>query len=281
MLAPAATPAGETMTPQQHETITPQQQQARDFYLRAMQVLDEAGVEFLVGGGFAMKHHTGIVRDTKDLDVFVYPGASRKAVDALAAADFKTEWPWPHFLARATSDTGAFIDILYNSGNGLAPVDEEWFNHAEEGDLLDRRVRLVPAEEIVVSKSFVMERDRFDGADVAHLMLRKGRRFDWARLLRRFAGHERVLLAQLLMFGYVYPCERDIIPAKVLDELQQSIRDEPKVTDKICRGTFLAQHQYQIDVHQWGYTDARLQPLGPLRADDLARFAPPDAPPIR
>jgi hypothetical protein len=274
MLAPAGTDAAG------HE-LTPQQQQARDFYLRSLQILDEAQIDYLVGGGFAMKHHTGIVRDTKDLDIFVYPGASRKAVDALAAAGFKTEWTWPHFLAKATSDSGAFIDILFNSGNGLSPVDDQWFSHAEPGDLLERRVRVVPAEEIITSKAFVMERDRFDGADIAHLILRKGRRFDWNRLLRRFQNHERVLLAQLLLFGYIYPSERDIVPAKVMDELEKRIRSEPKTTQKICRGTFLAQHQYQIDVHQWGYIDARLQPIGPLRADDLARFAPPDAPPIR
>jgi hypothetical protein len=274
MLAPAGTDSA-------GNEVSPQQQQARDFYLRSLQILDDAHIDYLVGGGFAMKHHTGIVRDTKDLDLFVYPGASRKAVDALGAAGFKTEWPWPHFLARATSDTGAFIDIIYNSGNGLSPVDDEWFSHAEEGDFLDRRVRLVPAEEIITSKSFVMERDRFDGADVAHLILRKGRRFDWERLLRRFKGHERILLAHLLMFGYVYPSELQIVPGRVIGELEKRVRAEPQITEKICRGTFLAQHQYQIDVHQWGYVDARLQPIGPLRADDLARFAPPDAPPIR
>jgi len=257
-------------------------EQIREFYLRALQVLDEAEVDYLVGGGFAMTHYTGIVRDTKDLDIFVRPGESRRTVDVLAAAGFRTQWTWPHFLAKALSETEAFIDILFNSGNGLTPVDNDWFAFAEHGDFLERRVRLVPAEETLVSKCFVMERDRYDGADVAHLILRRGQKLDWRRLLKRFAGgHERVLLSHLILFGYVYPSEKHVVPDWLIDELEAQRRAEPKVDQPICRGTCIAQHQYQIDVHQWGYHDARMQPLGPLRPDDIARFAPPDAPPIR
>ncbi len=255
-------------------------QPARQFYLKALQSLDDAGVQYLVGGGFALTQHTGIQRDTKDLDVFVRPGECRKTVDVLGGAGYRTEWTWPHFLAKALSGS-AFVDILFNSGNGLSPVDDEWFANAVEGDLIGRRVLFVPVEEMIWSKAFVMERDRFDGADVAHLILRCGPKIDWKRLLRRFQNHERVLLAQLILYGYVYPSKQDYVPLWVIDELNQRVRQEPKTTEPLCRGTFLAQHQYQIDVHKWGFIDARLAPRGPLRADDIARFAPPDAPVIR
>jgi hypothetical protein len=261
------------------DTTPSPQEKAREFYLHAMDALDAASIRYLVGGGYAMAHYTGIIRDTKDLDVFVRPGESRKAVDALGAAGYRTEWTWPHFLAKALSDN-AFVDVLFNSGNGLSPVDDEWFQNATDGTMLGRPVRFVPVEEMVHSKAFVMERDRYDGADVAHLILRQGENFDWQRILRRFDGHERILLAHLIMFPYIYPSESRLIPAWVVEEAQRKIDAQPPTTEKVCGGTFLAQHQYQPDVHKWGFVDGRLAPRGPLRADDLARFAPPDAPPI-
>src|SRR5262249_43850079 len=45
----------------------------RDFYLRAMRLLDEASIEFLVGGAYAFERYTGIARHTKDFDIFVHP----------------------------------------------------------------------------------------------------------------------------------------------------------------------------------------------------------------
>jgi hypothetical protein len=258
----------------------PLAQRARAFYLKCLRVLDEAHLGYLVGGGYAMRHYTGIVRDTKDLDVFVRPGESRLAVDALAKAGFRTEWTWPHFLAKATEEP-SFVDVLFNSGNGLSPVDDEWFANASPGEMFGHGVLYMPPEEMLWTKAFVMERDRFDGADIAHLILCRGKQFDWERLLRRFVGHERILLAHLMLFGYIYPTQKDLVPGWVCDEAAGRIHDEPPVVEKICRGTYLAQHQYQIDIHQWGYIDGRKLPHGPLRVDDLARFAPPDSPPIK
>src|SRR5205085_11667278 len=122
----------------------------------------------------------------------------------------------------------AFIDILYNSGNGLCAVDDDWFRHAVEIDVHGYHTLLVPPEEQLWSKAFVQDRDRFDGADVNHLVLRQGKSMDWSRLLRRFAGHERVLLAHLLLFGYAFPGERDCIPSWVVDQLNATVRDEPE-----------------------------------------------------
>src|SRR6185295_7494696 len=112
----------------------------------------------------------------------------------LAEAGYRTEYFYPFWIAKALSGD-SFIDILYNSGNGICVVDDEWFWHAEDAEILGQRVRLVPPEEQLWSKAFVMDRDRFDGADIAHLILARGQSFDWTRLIRRFRGHERVLLA--------------------------------------------------------------------------------------
>jgi hypothetical protein len=66
------------------------------------------------------------------------------------------------------------VDVIWSSGNGIANVDPSWFEYALEEDVLGQHVFLCPPEEMIWSKAFVMERERFDGADVI-LVLARGR----------------------------------------------------------------------------------------------------------
>ncbi|HTL30130.1 MAG TPA: hypothetical protein VL282_12950 [Tepidisphaeraceae bacterium] len=247
---------------------------SKRFYCDAMQALDRAGVPYLVGGGFAMAHYTGIARNTKDLDLFVRPSDRDRLLTTLTALGYKTEFFYPFWIAKVL-DGDAFIDVLYNSGNGVCLVDDEWFEYALPHRVLDYETRLVPVEEQLWSKAFVQDRDRFDGADVHHLILNLGHKLDWHRLLRRFEQHERVLLPHLLTFGYVYPSEQDQVPAWVMDHLETAIRNEPKDPAKICRGTQIAQRSYWVDTHEWGYHDARVKPYGPLTPEEGEQLPPP------
>src|SRR5204863_299129 len=78
--------------------------------------------------------------------------------------------------------------------------------------------RLVPAEEIIWQKSFVQERERYDGADISHLVLAVGRDLDWRRLLARFGPPWRPLVAQLVPFRFVYPSLPVPVPASGVDD---------------------------------------------------------------
>jgi hypothetical protein len=249
-----------------------QEGRTAQFYAKAMQALDEAGVPFLVGGAFAHWYYTHICRPTKDLDLVVLPSDRDRALAAVAAIGYQTEVPYPHWLAKVHHD-GDFIDVIYNSGNGCSPVDAEWFAHAPVARLLGRRVRVCPPEELLHGKAFVMERERYDGADVAHLLLSHGPRFDWPRLLRRFGDRWRVLLSHIVLFGLIYPTERSSVPEWVLRELLGRLRAEAPAGEaeapaRVCYGTILSREQFLVDVKEWGFHDARLPPVGPMdRAD--------------
>ena len=246
----------------------------RDFYLRAMDVLDAARVRYLVGGAYALAHHAGIVRHTKDLDLFIARDDYDTAARTLRDAGYRTDLIFPHWLGKAFHGE-AFVDLIFGSGNGLCPVDEQWFAHAVPGGVLGRRAPLCAAEEIIWTKAFIQERERFDGADIAHLILARGPQIDWERLLRRFrGGHERVLLGHVIFFGYIYPARRDNVPRWVVDQLMQAVRDEqPPADERVCRGTWLSRQQYLTDVHQRGYLDARrVEHGGNLTDDDIQRW---------
>jgi len=237
------------------------------FYRGAIDVLECAGVSFLVGGAFALRHYTGIFRHTKDFDVFILPDDCPRALAAFAGAGFRTELTFPHWLGKAFAPGGYFIDLIFSSGNGLAQVDAGWFKHAVAADVLGKPVRFCPVEEMIWSKGFIMERERFDGADVAHLLLAEADRLDWPRLLGRFGPHYRVLLVHLILYGYIYPAERHRIPSDVLDSLLDRLADESAHSppaDPICRGTILSRTQYLVDIQEGGMRDARLLPDGEM-----------------
>ena len=252
-------------------------EETRSFYLRALDLLDGSGITYVVGGAYAMAYHAGIVRHTKDLDVFLREADVPAARRAFDAAGFRTELTHPHWLGKAYNHgDSAFIDLIYASGNGVCRVDDDWLNHAVDGQVIGRRAMLSPCEEIIWSKSFIMERNRFDGADIAHLLLACGRRLDWARLLHRFNGSERVLLAHLVLFGFIYPSEKSVVPSWVMDELFGRVRGETTSDDRVCRGTVLSWEQYLLDVRERGFHDGRIVPRGRMTPEQVKRWT--DAP---
>ena len=140
-----------------------------DFYQAAIDTLQKNRIPFLVGGAYALNVYTGIERHTKDLDLFIRAAHLEDALQALKAMGCRTETTFPHWLAKAYSDE-AFIDFIYGSGNGIAIVDDEWFTNATPGIVMGRSVLLCPAEEMLWSKAFITERERFDGADINHII---------------------------------------------------------------------------------------------------------------
>jgi len=182
------------------------------FYDAVITALEEERLPFMLGGAFAFEVYTDIGGQTKDLDLFLHPRDLDAAMAALAKRGYETEMKARHWLGKVKSERD-FVDIIFGSGNGLAPVDDAWFEHALPAEVLGHEVRLIPVEEMLWSKSFIMERERYDGNDVAHVLLRRGAQLDWPRVLRRFGPYWQVLLAHLVLFGFIYPGEREQVPA--------------------------------------------------------------------
>jgi hypothetical protein len=159
------------------------------------------------------------VRFKKDLDLIVRPIDCERALELLALHGFQTEMTFSHWLGKVFQDRH-FIDIIFNSGNGVAAVDDEWMAHGIPADVLGMPAKLCPPEEMIWSKAFVMERERYDGADIAHLLYHTAKHLDWPRLLRRFGPHWPVLFSHVVLFDYVYPDHWSHIPTWVRDELR-------------------------------------------------------------
>ena len=228
------------------------------FYRHALSILTDAQVPHLVGGAYAYARYTGIERHTKDFDIFIRRDDFGRAAWAFQKAGYKAELTFPHWLGKAYMGDD-FVDLIYSAGNGVAEVDDLWFTYAVRDQVFGVDVDLIPAEEMIWSKGLIMERERFDGADVAHVIRAVGDRLDWQRLLARFGTYWRALYAHIVLFGFIYPSDREKVPAWVIDELTERMRGEKQNgADKICNGTIISRQQYLKDVNEWGYGDARL-----------------------
>lgn len=250
-------------------------QDTKDFYTRTLSLLVESGIPFMLGGAYAMSQYMDFERHTRDLDIFCYRKDAQKILDVLETDGFKTEMMFPHWLGKAFNGDD-YVDVIFSSGNGIAEVDDECFAHAKSATLLGIPIKAMPAEDIIWSKVFIMERERFDGADVAHLIRACGRELNWTRLLNRFRGdHWRVLLSHLVLFGFIYPGERDCIPEWVLHDLlsraSNAVGEKP-IADKVCQGTLLSRGQYLVDIDKWNYSDGRQKPLGNMSSRDIAHW---------
>jgi hypothetical protein len=242
-----------------------------EFHRKSVAVLQGAEIPFLIGGAYVVEVYAGVSRSTKDFDLYIRPKHVKAALDALCGAGYETERTFPHWLAKAKYG-GDMLDLIFRAGNGLCEVDDSWFERAREYELLGAPVKLCAPEEMIWMKAYIMERERFDGADIAHVLRCWTAEMDWPHLVRRFGPDWRVLLSHLVLFGYIYPGERARIPVAVMEELIARLRHETNYAgrERLCRGTLLSRQQYLVDVQEWGFRDARLEERVQMNAQDIA-----------
>jgi hypothetical protein len=250
------------LTPEEQKSLTHGEfwipEDERQVYQRALRALNEAGIQYVISGLYALYEYTGIYRKTKDLDVFVEPIHVVDAGRVLKEAGFKVYIEQSHWIAKAMWGE-VQTDLIYGMGNGMAFIDRLWWERSRPGILAATQVRIAPPEDLVWHRLFVSERHRSDSADVLHLFMRRGPELDWNHLVERVAGDWRLLLAQIHLFDFVYPGHREHVPHWVRRELYE--RAEQTIDEvgdqELCFGTMISRFSYAIDVNEWGFHDPR------------------------
>jgi hypothetical protein len=237
-------------------TTEEQRKESQAFYKEALELLHQTGTNFMLGGAFAMFHYTGIYRDTKDLDVFCKASEYPKILKFFAERGYRTENYDVRWLAKVHKGE-YFIDIIFDTVNNICRVDDTWYENGADCTFCEVPVKFIPAEELIWCKMYVQNRERYDGADVNHIILKWGKKMDWKRVMFRMEQHWHLLLAQLLSFQFCYPSEfHDIIPRWLFDELMRRAVEQydiPPAMEKVCRGPIIDQTQYAVDIKEWDY----------------------------
>ena len=248
-------------------------EEERSVYRRALSTLNQAAIPYVVAGAYAIYEHTGIYRQTKDLDLFVEPAYVLDAARALHDAGFVMRLEDLHWLAKAFSGD-RFVDVIYGMGNAVSFIDDSWVKHSKSGVLAAQPVRIAPAEELIWHRLFINERHRHDMSDVVHLILCLGDMLDWERLLRRVGSAWPLLLAQVQTFSYVYPGYRSNVPAWVMERLLEQARGDIGRDEEdadVTRGPLISRFSFAIDVREWGFADPRGEMVRQARSHPIIR----------
>ena len=221
-------------------------------FREVLTALEERHVPYAVSGAFALRAHTGICRFTKDLDLFMTAQTSRDVFPYLRECGFNCDVIDPVWLAKARKGD-FFVDLITGMSNGVIVVDKSWIERAVPIVVHGIKTRVLAPEELVASKIFVAKRERFDGADIAHVIYGTHSSFDWDRELELAGEHWEMLLWSLLLFRYVYPAQTDYVPAAVwrtlLDRLEtQLAKPDP---DARFRGSLVDENMFAIDINEW------------------------------
>lgn len=252
-----ATDALPSLQPKAEPTL--QNPEAEEFYSEVIRQLVAAGLPFMLAGTYAVSAYTGISRPTKDIDVFCRPRDYPQILAYFKRKGYRIVIEDDRWLAKVFKGR-IFLDVIFASSNGTIPIDERWFTGARESTVFGTPVKVIGPTELVWSKCFIQARDRYDGSDIAHVILRASDEIDWMRLLQHMNAHWEVLLIHVLNFQWLYPSERSKVPEWLMDELLGRLaarRLEPPLKSKLCRGRLMSSQDYEIDVKLWGFSDAR------------------------
>ncbi len=251
-------------------------EEQRALFCAVLQHLNRAQIPYVVSGAFALQKHTGIYRDTKDLDLFLCAETVPEALRHLREQGFETEIRDPVWLAKAHRD-GYYVDLITGMSNAIITVDQSWIDRGSDHVVLGVPTRVLAAEELIASKLFVNFRERFDGADVVHILYGTKGRLDWNRLRQLIGEHWELLLWELVLFRYVYPFAQYYVPREVWDDLLwRFTRELDTPTANTFRGSLLDEKMFSIDVHEWGMNNL-LEQQREQREHKIAE-APSDVP---
>ena len=228
-------------------------------YEEAIATLNADGVPYLLGGALAFNAYTGIWRDTKDIDVFCKPSDASRVLAALQGAGFTTETIYESWLGKGWKGK-VFVDVIWRNANCLFPVTNEWFRHARPARLFGHETRVMPLEELLLSKMMVLGRNRFDGADMCHILHAAGEKVDWDRLAEGAGEHVGLMLAHMHIYRWGYPGWRHRIPDHVMHKYEELARVAPSSFGDF-RATLLDPQSFQVDVEGWGMRNPVKQAL--------------------
>jgi|SRR5580704_2030175 hypothetical protein len=253
----------------------------RTLFQEVLTLFETKKIAYAVSGAFALREHTGICRDTKDLDIFLTAETVVTAMGHLKKHGFACEVCDPVWLFKTHRD-GFFVDLITGMSNAALIVEPSWIERSKTAEVYGVRARVLAPEELLASKLFVTRRERFDGADIGHVIYGTRGNLDWHRVLYLAGSNWEILLWALVLFRYCYPAQTHYVPQTLwqilLGRFQKAV-SQPNPTARF-RGSLVDPKLFAIDVKEWGlddllaeHRDRRLRGLPPSLGGSLTDLA--------
>jgi predicted nucleotidyltransferase len=234
--------------------------EATKLYRDVLLAMNEHRIPYAVAGAFALQKYTGIWRMTKDLDLFVKASDVPAALEHLCNQGFRCETLDPVWLSKAHRGE-YFVDLISGMSNATIVVDDSWFENAHRAVVAGVQSQIISAEDLIASKLFVMRRERFDGADIAHIIYRTKGQLKWERIMNLACEHWEIVLFALVLFRYVYPAHTNYVPAALWQDLLSRYMHAVQHPDPNApfRGSLVDDNIFSIDMKDWGLEDLLTQ----------------------
>jgi len=225
-------------------------------YREVLELLNRRKIPYAVSGAFALQQHTGIWRVTKDLDLFLTTESANAALASLREEGFHCEICDPVWLAKAHRED-FFVDLITGMSNAAILVDASWIARARPAIVVGVPTRVLAPEELMASKLFVTRRERFDGADITHVIYGSQGELDWQRILNLIGEHWQMLYWALALYAYVYPAHTDYVPNSLWRELNSRFLTAvaAPARNSRFRGSLIDDKMYAIDTNEWRLDD--------------------------
>lgn len=193
-------------------------------YRAVLRMVIDSKIPFALGGAIALGAYTGRFRNTKDIDLYVLP-ENRDAIIAIlnraGLRDYFDECAYDRSWIYRATDGNAIVDVIWAMANRRAYVDQEWLSRGGEVTVDDMRIRVLPPEELIWSKLYVMQRERCDWPDILNLVHTTGGALDWDHLMRRVGDDAPLLKGVLSVFSWLCGESEYKLPKKVRNCLEE------------------------------------------------------------
>lgn len=189
-------------------------------YKSVMAAAREHGIPFAIGGALSAMTYAGSWRDTKDIDLYILKrdrGQLIRVLADLGLQDYYEQLPYDRNWIYRSYKNGIIVDIMWAMANQRAAVTETWLR-GPEIEVDGVRFRLLPPEEAIWSKLYVMQRDRCDWPDIFNIVRGLSGDLDWQRLMSKLNGDVRLFGGVLSAYGWLCPDEARKIPASVWEQ---------------------------------------------------------------
>lgn len=191
-------------------------------YAHVIHEAQAQGLRFALGGAFASATYTGHWRNTKDLDFYVLPEdreAMIRVVTHCGLNDYFDELEYDRGWIYRAHQGEIIVDVIWAMANRRSQVDEQWLSRGPEISVRGEKLRIVPVEEMIWGKIYIVHRDRCDWPDLLNMIYAAGPTLDWQHLLDRL-GEDAVLLTGVLsVFTWLCPGRSQKLPAWLWERL--------------------------------------------------------------
>lgn len=197
-----------------------------EIYRGVISEAQRANIPFAIGGGLAVGVYSGRWRETKDMDFYVLRKDLRRLQEILTKfglSDYFDQLPYDReWIYRSIRDK-IIVDVIWSMANYHAQVDETWIGGGPEVTIRGETFRIVPVEEMIWAKLYVVQKDRCDWPDAMNMIYAQRNNLDWQHLLDRLGDDTPLLKALLSVCAWLCPNFQRDLPGDLISQIERRI----------------------------------------------------------